>query len=143
MKDEGGRMKAIPPTAVGGCFKSNLQNRRSISRQIPPTAVGGYVQVQPTKEGLHLPANTTNGSWWIVQVQPTKQRQLPSANTTNGSWWMVSSPTYETGRSISRQIPPTAVGGCFKSNLQSSANSTPQIPPTAVGGIWLGMECLF
>src|SRR5687767_3091795 len=37
----------IPPTAVGGWFKSNLQKRYQIASLIPPT-----------------------GSWWILQIQP-------------------------------------------------------------------------
>ena len=32
----------IPPTAVGGWFISDLQNRYQIASLIPPTAVGGY-----------------------------------------------------------------------------------------------------
>ena len=42
---ERARRYSIPPTAVGGLFKSGLQ--------------GGFSCRNPT-----------NGSWWIVQVQP-------------------------------------------------------------------------
>src|SRR5688572_26274699 len=41
----------IPPTTVGGCFTSNLQQT--------PTPL----------------SNTTNDSWWIVQLQPIKQQK--------------------------------------------------------------------
>src|SRR2546426_2987179 len=43
----------IPPTGVGGSFKSSLQKRRRLDRS----------------------SNTTHGSGWIVQVQPTKKKR--------------------------------------------------------------------
>ena len=49
-------------------------------------------------------------------------------NTTNGSWWMLSDPLYYSY--LPREgIPPTVVGGSFRSDLKN--------PPTAVGGISL------
>jgi len=41
-------------------------------------------------------------------------------NPTHGSGWMVSSPTYQSTR-FWKVIPPTAVGGWFKSSLQTRA----------------------
>src|SRR5262245_25909820 len=60
------------------------------------------------------PSNPTDGSRWILKVQPTWQRRL-------------------------RVIPPTAVGGYLKSNLQPNLRRRRRLnfnhPPTAVGGI--------
>src|SRR5262245_64217756 len=48
----------------------------------------------------------------------------------------VSDPAYRNRRSRSlSRIPPTAVGGSFRSSLlQQTISLSPQIPPTAVGG---------
>jgi hypothetical protein len=68
-----------------------------------------------TRKSLALPqkSNTTNGSWWIVQIQPTHN-----------------------GQHKNREIPPTAVGGLFRSCLfNGSFRLDLKYPPTAVGGI--------
>ena len=61
---------------------------------------------------LGFPGNPPNGSWGIVQVQPTN-------NTPN------------------LLIPPTAVGGYFKSSLREHQRPELNDPPTTVGGIRL------
>lgn len=38
----------IPPTEVGGTFRSSLHKSASGYREIPPTAVGGSVQILST-----------------------------------------------------------------------------------------------
>jgi hypothetical protein len=93
----------IPPTAVGGLFRSNLQGTAFEFR------------------------NPTNGSWWIVQVQPvrlaegteTENRSIWPARfgseagsepSTNSRWW--DSETLVTAvfrRDLKN--PPTPVGG--------------------------------
>ena len=75
------KTKEIPPTEVGGLFRSNLHN------------------VLPNLQ------NPTNGSWWIVQIRPPKQaakriqkrvqfhvpfsvdQQVGSEQSTNFRWW--------------------------------------------------------
>src|SRR2546427_648708 len=82
----------IPPTAVGGLFKSSLQRKAESGGFPNPTHGSGWiVQVQPTKEGRSRGSpNPTHGSGWMVQVQPTKEgrsRRFP--NPTHGSGWIV------------------------------------------------------
>jgi hypothetical protein len=60
--------------------------------------------------------NPTNGSWNAERAKQSHQRQLVD----------VSDPVYEQ-RPTCKTIPPTAVGGYFRSDLNE--------PPTAVGGI--------
>ena len=60
--------------------------------------------------------NPPNGSWGIVQVQPTNNE-------------------------ADLLIPPTAVGGYFKSNLHEPRRPDLNDPPTAVGGIRINRDC--
>src|SRR5258705_5525491 len=106
----------IPPTEVGGMFRSNLPRRWLRNLGIPPTAVGGWFRSNLPRWASKL-GNPTNGSWWMVQIQPTEMglRNLG--------------------------IPPTAVGGWFSrfvSKRQDLNN-----PPTAVGGIYRSASPLF
>src|SRR6185503_15398841 len=80
---------AIPPTAVGGWFRSYL--RRPLRCDgIPPTVVGGMVQIL-SKKTAKVRWNPTNGSWWMVQILSKKTAKV-RWNPTNGSWWMVQIP---------------------------------------------------
>src|SRR6266404_4292860 len=112
-------------------------------------------QVLPTRKPEAKPTNPTNGSWWMVQILPTRKPAPKPTNPTNGSWWMVqiqpiktcsetnkshqrqfvdgSDPTYK-DLLRNQQIPPTAVGGWFRSCPQKDVLRNQQIPPTAVGG---------
>src|SRR5262245_28879891 len=63
----------IPPTAVGGSFKSNLQQGEPTARN-PTHGSGWIVQVQPTTRRPRDSSNPTHGSGWIIQVQPTARR---------------------------------------------------------------------
>jgi len=106
----------IPPTAVGGSFKSSLRSRR------PKT---------------HLP-NPTHGSGWIVQSQPTKSTPRDSSPESHPRQWVDrSSPAYEVDapRLISR-IPPTAVGGSFNPSLRSRRPET-HLPNPTHGSGWI------
>src|SRR5260370_32326684 len=91
------REPEIPPTAVGGLFRSNLRRTR-----LSETAESHQRQLvdcsDPTYDGQDSPKpqNPTNGSWWIVPIQPTTDRTLRNP-----------------------RIPPTAVRGLFKSCLAS------------------------
>src|SRR6266566_3061989 len=98
-------------------------------------------QIQPTENTHSETENPTNGSWWMVQIQPTRDRLLKFKNPTNGSWWMVQiQPAFGADRFLeshqrelvdvsdpaskeidlrSLRIPPTAVGGWFRSSLRS------------------------
>src|SRR5262245_58418622 len=93
-------IRSSPTYKRGAPSPSKYHQRQLVDRSSPtykaaPTPLRKYHQRQLVdgfksnlrNRSLHLPANTTNGSWWMLQVQPTKQRQLHSANTTNGSWW--------------------------------------------------------
>src|SRR5262249_5549114 len=64
-------------------------------RQLVVPSSPFYKKSPPAK----LP-NPTNGSWWFLQVLSTKNRHQPNC-----------------------RIPPTAVGGSFKSFLQKIATS--------------------
>src|SRR6185295_3779699 len=44
-------------------------------------------------------------------------RELESRNTTHGSEWIVQARPTDEGRALLPAIPPTAVGGSFKSSL--------------------------
>src|SRR6185295_17681839 len=103
------RLPRIPPTGVGGSFKSSLQTRAAR----PPSQ------------------NPTHGSGWIVQVQPTISESHPR------EWVDRSSPAYKRGR-LARllRILPTGVGGSFKSSLQTRAARPPSQNPTHGSG-WI------
>src|SRR5207244_6992667 len=91
----------IPPTAVGGSFKFSLQ--RDAPSLIPESHPRQWVD-RSSSAYKEMPRasspNPTHGSGWIVQVQPTKRCPEPHP-----------------------RIPPTAVGGSFKSSLQRDAPS--------------------
>ena len=62
---------------------------------------------------LPLKANSTNGSWWIVQIQPTHNSHMEK-----------------------KEIPPTAVGGMFRSNLLARQHRLDlKYPLTSFSGI--------
>ncbi len=96
----------IPPTAVGGNFRSSLQRKTYSLRY-----------------DLYLPKNHTHGSGWMFQGQPTaKDASLRydfyyPKNPTHGSGWMFQVQPitrYVTVTSSCRLYlnhPPTAVGG--------------------------------
>src|ERR1700752_1587017 len=84
--------------AVGGWFRSSLLRKppnawcKSHQRQWVDGSDPLYSESHPT-----LGANPTNGSWWMVQILSTQKA---------------------TQRLV--QIPPTAVGGWFRSFLISN-----------------------
>src|SRR6266478_4549570 len=88
----------IPPTAVGGSFKSRLQtNGARVVPRIPPAAVGGSFRSSLQTKAARCFPNPTHGSGWIVQVQPTKRRRLgPFFESHPREWMDRSSPAYKT-----------------------------------------------
>src|SRR5882724_7236570 len=126
---------------------------------------GRTIELMPTSgvikrwTSMRACTNTTHGSGWIVQVQPTDEGLLllsvASSNTTHGSGWIVQVQPTDEGFLLLPRIPPTAVGGSFRSCLhQRLANPSESHapngtrkgmmadcrqhlnnPPTAVGGI--------
>jgi hypothetical protein len=99
---------AIRPTfhtasAVSGLFKSDLP--RKTDRLLPEYHPRQWVDCSsPTypERPIDCFPNTTHGSGWIVQVRPTQK-----------------------DRSTASRIPPTAVGGLFKSDLYRDAPGIP------------------
>jgi hypothetical protein len=91
------------------------------------------VQVQPTRRGTKDP---THGSGWIVHVQPTlkgTKKRLRIPPTAVGGWFKSS--LHAEARREPLRIPPTAVGGWFKSSLHSKARrNVSESHPLAVGG---------
>jgi hypothetical protein len=94
----------IPPTGVGGWFRSNLQTDR------PPSF-----------------KNSTNGSWWIVQIQPIHVEahhetvvffmrsaclasETGSEPSTNCRWWD-SRTRFVFACRLDLNHPPISVGG--------------------------------
>src|SRR5215510_3498432 len=67
------RPLGIPPTAVGGSFKSSLPQRERTTAGNPTHGSGWIVQVQPTATRAHDAGNPTHGSGRIVQVQPKRK----------------------------------------------------------------------
>src|SRR5215510_44973 len=65
------------------------------------------------------PTNPTNGSWWIVQVLSTNIRLFVSHESHQRQLVDRSSPFYKHPTFCLPRIPPTAVGGSFKSFLQN------------------------
>src|ERR1700754_2319821 len=124
------RVGPIPPTAVGGWFRSFLPCG-------PPTC-------RP---------NPTNGSWWMVQILSTLRPANVSVQSHQRQLVDGSNPFYLAVRQPVGPIPPTAVGGWFRSFLQigpfsflrratraaldghSLTRKDLNNPPTAVGGI--------
>jgi hypothetical protein len=106
------RLCVIPPTAVGGFFRSCLQDER----------------------GLYASSNPTHGGEWIVQLLPTFGQSILS--TEFRSVRAIQKVTRAAGWRMDLNDPPTAVGGIpgsrralFVCRLQLNN------PPTAVGGI--------
>ena len=80
------KTRGIPPTEVGGLFRSNLH--AAVTDSLNPTNGSWWiVQILSTKEDLRNLRKSTNGSWWIVQIQPTRVSLRILVNPTNGSWW--------------------------------------------------------
>jgi hypothetical protein len=94
--------------------------------------IAGHYSVHPNqvtqwkKQAILLP-NPTNGSWWMVQVQATKTRS--SSESHQRQLVDGSSPSYKDA--LIFRIPPTAVGGWFKSKLQ-----TRWLLPNPTNGSW-------
>jgi len=63
---------------------------------------------------------------WSVTMLATHWRELSSDATGLSHWYLHKSDSW---------IPPMAIGGLFKSNLQT-ARCDSWIPPTAVGGLF-------
>src|SRR5712675_735006 len=84
----------IPPTAVGGLFRSNLRDASADPVGIPPTAVGGLFR-----------SNLRDASANPVGTPPTAVGGLFRSNLRDASADPVGT-------------PPTAVGGLFRSFLQ-------------------------
>src|SRR6266496_14074 len=78
-----------------------------------------------------LHKNPTHGSGWMVQILSAELGPLHK-NPTHGSGWMIQILSTENWARCTK-IPPTAVGGWFRSFLQNWARCT-KMPPTAVGG---------
>jgi hypothetical protein len=64
------KTKRIPPTAVGGWFRSCLQENLHQNQENPTNGSWWMVQILPTRKPAPKPTNPTNGSWWMVQIQP-------------------------------------------------------------------------
>ena len=75
--------------------------------------------------------NLGNGSGFDTAVIPPTAQSNPFCNPTHGSGWFPSDPFYTNPKSDTT-IPPTAVGGSFRSFLHPPEFKL--IPPTAVGG---------
>src|SRR6185436_1734663 len=85
----------IPPTEVGGSFRSSLHGgRMPVVCESHPRKWVDRSGPAYTEAGCQSFANPTHGSGWIVQVQPTRR---PDASRL--------------------RIPPTEVGGSFRSSL--------------------------
>src|SRR6266567_3157506 len=78
-----------PPTAVGGLFRSFLQRTRPAAQKSHPRQWDGSDPFYKELDPLHR--NPTHGSGWMVQILSTK-------NST-----------------CCTEIPPTGVGGWFRS----------------------------
>src|SRR5215216_4050424 len=76
-----------------------------------------------SRSGNHSPQRLQEDSAWLSALH--KKR-----NPTHGSGW-IDSDTFYRQLPKSTVIPPTAVGGYFKSVLREDLNN----PPTSVGGI--------
>src|SRR5262249_60926182 len=59
---------------------------------------------------------------------------ITSPNPPNGSWGMFKDPTYTSGWRLRPRIPPTAVGGCLRSNLHERLAITSPNPPNGKWG---------
>src|SRR6185369_7054948 len=102
----------------------------------PPLRYFRNVRAVPNDANSRLQAACTKSAkshprQWVVHSdafypKPTPQRWNP----TNGSWWFIQ---MLSNRSLHRSvgIPPTVVGGLFKSLLRKDLN----YPPIAMGGI--------
>jgi hypothetical protein len=118
------------------------------------------VQILSTCEKLNTALNNpTNGSWWMVQILSTCEKlNTAPGNPTNGSWWMVqmlstcenstphpeihqrqlvdcSDPFYRELDALPKEIPPTAVGGWFRSFYGRKLNAASRNPTN--GSWWL------
>ena len=106
------------------------KNRRLERSPIPPTAVCGWFRFKLQGAGALAPSpNPANGSWRMVQVQATRSRRLGTITKSHqrqlvdcsGSSYKEPVPWHD------RQIPPTAVGGLFRSCLWYGLRTVPRI----------------
>jgi len=100
---------------VGGWFRSFLQGNRFLSESHPRQWVDGSDPFYTSETGFSL--NPTHGSGWMIQILSTRETGF-SRNPTHGSGWMVQ--ILSTRKQVSVGIPPTAVGGWFRSFLQGN-----------------------
>ncbi len=68
-----GRELQIPPTAVGGLFRSFLQGVMGKRAPNPTHGSGWIVQIFSAVSHVKRARNPTHGSGWIVQILSTKK----------------------------------------------------------------------
>src|SRR5881397_2555283 len=94
----------IPPTGVGGWFRSNLHaTTHRFLKSHPREWVDGSDPTYTRPRTAFF--NPTHGSGWMVQIQPTRDHAPRSS------------------------IPPTGVGGWFRSNLHATTHRVLQSHP--------------
>src|SRR5215217_9098599 len=83
--------------------------------------------------------NPTNGSWWIVQILSTNT--VPPSSRESHQRQLVdrSDPFYKHGTPEFSGIPPTAVGGSFRSFLQTRY---PRVLGNPTNGSWWIVQIL-
>ena len=96
--------------------------------EIPPTAVGGMFR-SGLHSGLAEFTNPTNGSWWMVQIEPVRPYRGPMK--LNLLFNALGSFVSEDGSEQSTNCP--LVG--FKTRFVVACRLNLKHPPTAVGGI--------
>ena len=131
------------------CCKADSSRAGSMNAQLTPSNASDRIKESIQSEdrafGKEEAMNTLTGRMDAMLIfRPVRVNF--SRNTTHGSGWMFR-PCLQRNARESLEIPPTAVGGSFKSRLRPSAavNSFQILPPegrylndppTAVGGIW-------
>jgi hypothetical protein len=76
--------------------------------EIPPTAVGGLFRSHLQEVGFFEFMNPTNGSWWIFQIQPVRSTSKAMKVENRFIWPAALFPRQDLNH------PPTAVGGIQK-----------------------------
>src|SRR5260370_12560287 len=97
----------IPPTGVGGWFRSSLQRDRLPNLGIPPTEVGGLFRSNLLRR-RHVETQVS-----FVRARPRLVSEAGSEQSTNFRWWD-SRTRFTVGSRLDLNHPPTPVGGIWE-----------------------------
>jgi hypothetical protein len=119
----------IPPTEVGGLFRSCLQRRTCGILRIPPTEVGGWFRSSLRNKAIQTQSKAISATCTFCERRPDLNNPPTSVG---GIFVDYASPPLYTG---SEQSPNSRWGDLRAFVRRSCCREDLNNPPTAVGGI--------